>query len=185
MSKRFFSVMMDPGAFTYPVIGLLFKGAKFIPAGPGEEPIAAAIAQTRSGVPFMMSLKPGGYALGKHERPRSGAIRIAIGAKADLIPLWLQIEPGKRKITRFSGVDGESYEFSVFNNTRYFAKVLEPVTYEALPADGDREAIRALACDIEARFDAENAALKERLAAVNPSAPPPRRRGGARGGFRW
>jgi len=159
-----FSVVMDQGAFTFPVIGRLFHAAGFIPLpkSSSDETIRRAVDAVRAGVPLVMSLTEGVSTLGVESRPRTGGVRIARMAGADIRPVFTMVEPGRERHLSFRGLDGTTYPYTTFRDTLYAVSFLPPIPAAELPAGGTYEENRIVADRLRALADRE----KERFARI-------------------
>jgi 1-acyl-sn-glycerol-3-phosphate acyltransferase len=173
ISGRRFSVVMDEGAFNFPVVRRLFVSAGFIPLvkSRSAEAVDAAVRKIREGTPVVMSLTDGGSAVGREERPRTGGVRIAHLADAAIYPVFTMVEENRKRHLSFKGVNGEKYPYTTFRDTLYFVSFLPPIpasafaeseTYESYGevarqlremADREQQRIERLLVDQKARFD--------------------------------
>ncbi len=169
-----FSVVMDEGAFNFPVIRRVFSGAGFIPLEKSEskKAVDAAIAKIRAGVPVINSLTDGGSTISGEERPRTGGVRIAHLAGAAIYPIFTMVEENKKRHLSFKGVDGRTHPFTTFRDTLYFVSFLPPIpasefgpneTYESYQkmaqrlkelADREQQRYERLLIERKAEFDA-------------------------------
>jgi 1-acyl-sn-glycerol-3-phosphate acyltransferase len=187
VSKEPFAIMMDKGAFTFPIIRHILRGAGFIPLDKSDtktavEACGAALAEGR---PLLISLHDGDSTLGERGKPRTGGIRLAHLAGAKIYPIFLKVEDDRIRRLSFKGVNGTEYPYTTFKNTFYFIEFLRPVDLGSLPTAPSREeysavakALDAKAAEVEARYEAFLADNRERFA-------PLRRRGGSRFRVAW
>lgn len=142
-----FSVVMDQGAFTFPIIGSLFHAAGFIPLvkSAPEEAIRRAVDAVRAGVPLVMSLTEGSSTLGVESRPRTGGVRIARLAGADIRPVFTMVEPGRERRLSFRGLDGATYPYTTFRDTLYAVSFLPAIAAASLPSGQSYEENRIVA----------------------------------------
>lgn len=181
VAKEPFTVLMDRGAFTFPVIGHLFKLARFIPLDKdkGQEAVDNSVAAARRGEPLMVSLHDGDSTIGKWGRPRTGGIRIAHLAETTIIPVYIRLEDEKIRHLSFKGLNGQVYPYTTFRDTMYFMEFLPPVDSRVMPANSTYEDYKAFAArmdelraETDRRYDGELARIKETHGGV-------RRRGGS------
>jgi 1-acyl-sn-glycerol-3-phosphate acyltransferase len=187
VSKEPFAIMMDKGAFTFPIIRHILSGAGFIPldkadSKPAVEACAAALEEGR---PLLISLHEGDSTLGDWGKPRTGGIRLAHLAGATLYPIFLKVEDDRIRRLSFKGVNGTEYPYTTFKNTFYFIEFLKAVDLSSLPETPSYEqyfevakALDAKAEQVEARYEAFLSDNRERFA-------PLRRRGGSRFRIAW
>ena len=155
LGRNNFYVVVAGGPFAHPLVGWLFRNAGFLKLDEdnAEEVIqkAARLVQARN--PLIISLKGYGVDFGEDVRPRTGGVRIAHYGKADICPVHLMIEEGKRILKGFKNATGKNYPFTVFHDTLYFATFCEPLRYEDYAREGMRyEDYREIAYGIEATF---------------------------------
>ncbi len=187
VSKEPFVIMMDRGAFTFPVIGRILAWAGFVPLDKGDSgaAIEACQAAVAEGRPLLISLHDGDSTIGDWGRPRTGGIRIAHRAGATLYPVFLKVEEERIRRLSFKGVDGREYPYTTFRDTYYFIEILPPFDLSALPSDAGYEAYLAeaaalneLSASLEARYEAF-------LAERGREGSPARKRGGTRLRVAW
>jgi 1-acyl-sn-glycerol-3-phosphate acyltransferase len=187
VSKGPFAIMMDKGAFTFPIIRHILHGAGFIPLDKADsKPAVAACAEALGdGRPLVISLHDGDSTLGDWGKPRTGGIRLAHQAGAKLYPVFLKVEDDRIRRLSFKGVNGTEYPYTTFKNTFYFIEFLKPVDLSGLPGEPSYEqyfeaakALDAKAGELEARYETFLADNRERFA-------PLRRRGGTRYRVAW
>jgi 1-acyl-sn-glycerol-3-phosphate acyltransferase len=178
-----FIILMDRGAFTFPIIRHFLSGARFIPLD--KETSAAAVAKSveevKNSEPLLISLHDGSSTLGKWGRPRTGGIRIAHLTNATIIPVFLFVEPDRIRHLSFKGVNGVEYPYTTFRNTRFWIRFLPAVTLNNLPADASYEDYKAqadLMDDLANKMDLEYAARIKRENQDLASEPRKRQRGG-------
>lgn len=187
VSKEPFAIMMDKGAFTFPIIRHVLHGAGFIPLDKEDsKPAVAACAEAlQRGRPLLISLHEGDSTLGDWGKPRTGGIRLAHQAGATLYPIFLKVEDDRIRRLSFKGVNGTEYPYTTFKNTFYFIEFLKPFDLSSLPAVPSYEeyfevakSLDAKAEEVEARYETFLADNRERFA-------PLRRRGGSRFRVAW
>lgn len=187
VSKEPFAIMMDKGAFTFPIIRHVLHGAGFIPLDkadtkPAVEACGKALADGR---PLLISLHDGDSTLGDWGKPRTGGIRLAHLAGAKLYPIFLKVEDDQIRRLSFKGVNGAEYTYTTFKNSFYFIEFLKPFDISSLPPHPSYEdyfkvakELDAKGEDVEARYETFLADNRERFA-------PLRRRGGSRLRVAW
>jgi 1-acyl-sn-glycerol-3-phosphate acyltransferase len=187
VSREPFAIMMDKGAFNFPIIRHILKGAGFIPLDKADsKPAVEACGRAlEEGRPLLISLHEGESTLGDWGKPRTGGIRMAHLAGAELYPIFLKVEDDRIRRLSFRGVNGTEYSYTTFRNTFYFIEFLEPVDLSSLPPEpsyGDyfavATALDAKAAVVEERYEAFLADNRERFA-------PLRRKGGSRFRVAW
>jgi 1-acyl-sn-glycerol-3-phosphate acyltransferase len=181
ISKYPFCVVVASDPFASNTVQWLFGGAGFLKLDKdnGDRVIEEAAEVIREGKPLIISLKGMGTDFGEDVRPRTGGIRIARAAKADIYPVLLMIEDGKRIIRQFRK-KGESYPYSVFHNTLYFARFLEPIRYEDYAREEfGYEECKAIAFNIDSLFTREEESIREDMRARIDHYSKIKRRGGS------
>jgi 1-acyl-sn-glycerol-3-phosphate acyltransferase len=187
VSKEPFAILMDRGAFTFPIIRHVLHGAGFIPLDKDDSKpcVAACIYTVNKGKPLVISLHEGDSTLGDWGKPRTGGIRIAKATGAKLYPIFLKVEDERIRHLSFKGVNGTEYPYTTFKNTFYFIEFLKPVDLSSLPSEPSYEQLFEVAKtldqkagDVEARYEAFLADNRERFA-------PLKRRGGTRFRVAW
>jgi 1-acyl-sn-glycerol-3-phosphate acyltransferase len=187
VSKEPFAIMMDKGAFNFPIIRHVLRGAGFIPLDKADSKpaILACREALDEGRPLLISLHEGDSTLGEWGKPRTGGIRLAHLAGAKLYPIFLKVEDDRIRRLSFKGVNGTEYPYTTFRNTFYFIEFLKPVDLSSIPSDACYEdyfeiakAMDEKAGEVEGRYEAFLADNRERFA-------PLRRRGGSRFRVAW
>jgi 1-acyl-sn-glycerol-3-phosphate acyltransferase len=187
LSKEPFAILMDKGAFHFPIIGHILKAAGFVPLDKdnSKASVQACIDKVNGGVPLLISLHEGDSTLGEWGRPRTGGVRIAHLTGAAIYPIFLKVEEEHIRHLSFKGTNGVEYPYTTFRNTFYFVEFLKPVDLSSLPAEATYEDYFAVAKglnekleSVEARYDTFLSDNRERFA-------PLRRRGGARYRVAW
>lgn len=187
VSKEPFAIMMDKGAFNFPVIRHILRGAGFIPLDKSDsKPAVEACGKAlEAGRPLLISLHDGDSTQGLRNKPRTGGIRLAHLAGAKLYPIFLKVEEDRIRRLSFKGVNGTEYPYSTFKDTFYFIEFLRPVDLGALPGEPSYEdyfevakALNEKATEVEGRYEAFLSDNRERFA-------PLRRRGGSRFRVAW
>jgi 1-acyl-sn-glycerol-3-phosphate acyltransferase len=187
VSKEPFVVMMDSGAFNFPVIRHVLYWAGFVPldkedSAPAVESCTAAV---REGRPLVISLHDGDSTLGDWGRPRTGGIRIAHRTGARIYPIFLKVEEDRIRHLRFKGVNGTEYPYTTFKDTLYFIEFLPPVDLSSLPADSGYAEYRKVADEMDCLADSVEARYEAFLAENRARFAPMRRRGGTRFRIAW
>ncbi len=187
VSKEPFAIMMDKGAFNFPIIRHILHGAGFIPLDKSDSKpaVEACTKALEDGRPLLISLHDGDSTLGERGKPRTGGIRLAHLAGAKLYPIFLKVEDDRIRRLSFRGVNGTEYRYTTFRNTFYFIEFLKPVDLSSLPPEPGREgyfevaeALDAKAESVEERYEAYLSDNRERFA-------PLRRKGGSRFRVAW
>ena len=187
VSKEPFAIMMDKGAFNFPVIRHILRGAGFIPLDKADsKPAVEACGQAlKNGRPLLISLHDGDSTQGEHNKPRTGGIRLAHLAGAKLYPIFLKVEDDRIRRLSFKGVNGTEYPYTTFKDTLYFIEFLKPVDLSSIPTEACYEdyfevakAMDKKAEEVEGRYETLLEENRERFA-------PLRRRGGSRFRVAW
>jgi 1-acyl-sn-glycerol-3-phosphate acyltransferase len=180
-ARNNFSAVVAAGPFTHPLVNWLFRNAGFIKLEQGktEEMISQATAVVAAGSPLLVALKRYGEEAGDEARPRTGGIRIAYQARADLYPVHLMIEEGKMITKGFKDRSGAINPFTVFHDTLYFATFCRPLRYSDYAREGmGYEDFQAVANSVEATFNETGRRIQAELKAGRYDGLP--RRGGVR-----
>jgi 1-acyl-sn-glycerol-3-phosphate acyltransferase len=124
--------LIDSNAYTIPFLGLLLRGAGFIKfaKGKGREALEKAQKYIEEKKPFVQTLRTGEAIVGEKSRPRIGGIVLAHASKANLYPLFVMIEEGKKVLKYFRGIDLKKYPYTFFHETLYFIRFGKPIRYE-------------------------------------------------------
>jgi len=151
ISKRPFVIMMDKGAFTFPVIGHVLRRAGFVPLDKDNSAAAfdACVGAVLEGNPLVISLHEGDSTIGKFGPPRTGGLRIAHRTGAAIYPIYLKVEDAKIRHLSFKGINGATYPYTTFRNAIYCIEFLKPVTLESLPAEPCHADFRRLADELD------------------------------------
>ena len=181
LGRNNYYVIVDKGPFAHPLVNWLFNRSGFLKLdGSNADGVigqAQQIAADRK--PLIISLYGYGVDFGEKVRPRTGGIRIAHGAGADIYPVHLMIEEGKRIMKDFRNHRGESYPFSVFHDTLYFATICPPLRFEEWSRPQmSYEDYTKVAQQLEATFLANEARINAGLRAGTWDGVP--RKGGTR-----
>jgi len=166
ISKRNFHVVVAEGPFSHPIVGWLFPRAGFpmLRADNSEQAIQEALRLMGSGAPLIYSLKGYGVDFGERVRPRTGGIRIAAMAGADLYPVHLMIEPGKMLFRWYRDRNGGVFPYTIFWNTLYFVTFCEPIRCEQYAGEGmGYEEHRGIASRIDGVFSETQSRLEAEL----------------------
>ncbi len=178
ISKHPFIVLVDRGAFTFPVIRHILNWAGFVPLDKDSSTVAfeSCVRELSEGNPLLVSLHDGDSTLGDWGRPRTGGIRIAHKAGATIYPVFLKVEEDRVRHLRFKGTNGTEYPYTTFKDTLYFIEFLPPDRMEDLPADAGYEDYRvvanrmdALANAVEKRYEAFLGRASARFAGLKRS----------------
>jgi 1-acyl-sn-glycerol-3-phosphate acyltransferase len=180
IGRNNYYVIVDKGPFAHPLVSWLFNRSGFLKleGSNADDVIARSAEVAAEGKPLIVSLFGYGVDFGEKVRPRTGGIRIAHAAGADIFPIHLMIEEGKRLMKAFRNHRGESFPFSVFHETLYFATFLPPLRHEDWAREGmSYDDYTAVAAGLEQQFLEQEAAITAELRAGRWDGVP--RRGGA------
>jgi len=186
-SKEPFAILMDQGAFNFPVIRHILKGAGFIPLDKedSQKAVDASIATVNSGRPLLISLHDGDSTLGEWGRPRTGGVRIAHLTGAKLYPIFLKVEEERIRRLSFKGVNGTEYPYTTFKNSFYFIEFLKPFDLSSLPAEPSHEDYFEVARTLDAKAESVEARYENFLSDNRERFAPLRRKGGTRFRVAW
>jgi 1-acyl-sn-glycerol-3-phosphate acyltransferase len=187
ISKEPFVVMMDRGAFTFPVIRHILSGAGFVPLDKDDSKPAfdACLEAANEGRPVLISLHGGDSTLGDWGRPRTGGIRLAHLAGAKLYPIFLKVENDRIRYLKFTGVNGREYPYTTFKDSFYFIEFLPPVDLSSLPEDANYEDYFAAAKSMDAVRERVEKVYEAYLEENRERFAPIRRRGGTKLRIAW
>jgi 1-acyl-sn-glycerol-3-phosphate acyltransferase len=187
VSKEPFAILMDRGAFTFPIIRHILHGAGFIPLDKDDSKpcVAACIDTVNKGKPLLISLHEGDSTIGDWGKPRTGGIRIAHATGAKLFPIFLKVEDERIKHLSFKGVNGTEYPYTTFKNTFYFIEFLKPVDLSGLPPEPSRDDFFEVAKALDEKAEAVEARYESFLADNRERFAPLKRRGGTRFRVAW
>jgi 1-acyl-sn-glycerol-3-phosphate acyltransferase len=167
IAKDPFCVVVAEGPFAHPLVNWLFTNAGFLKLGASnsDQVISQACSRIQEKTPLIYSLKGWGVDFGEDVRPRTGGIRIGHRAQADICPVHLMIEPGKRIHKQFKDFNGNQHPFTVFHDTLYFVTFLPPLRYPDYTRDQmDYEDYRTIAFSIEDAFTGSQGRIEGDLA---------------------
>lgn len=186
-SKEPFAILMDKGAFAFPVVRRFLKGAGFIPLDKANSKgaVQKCIDTVNSGRPLLISLHDGDSTLGEWGRPRTGGIRIAHLTGATVYPIFLKVEDDKIRRLSFKGVNGIEYSYTTFRNSFYFIEFLKPVDLSGLPSEPSYEDYSEVAKALDEKAEAVEARYETFLSTNRERFAPLRRRGGTRFRVAW
>jgi len=171
-AKRNLYFIIAEGPFVHPIVGHIFKGAGFIKLyyDRPRQAIREAKELIERGKPLMCSMYGYGVDFGEEVRPETGAIRIAHYAEADIVPLHVMIEEGKRSFKYYKDSKGDIYPYTVFSDTLYFLTICEPVRYQDYAKGLDTLSIKkrnavynTMAVEFDAKFKEMDKNLKKEL----------------------
>lgn len=187
LSKEPFAILMDKGAFHFPIIGHILKGAGFVPLDKDDSKasVQKCIDKVNRGVPLLISLHEGDSTLGERGRPRTGGIRIAHLTGAKLYPIFLKVEDERIRHLSFKGTNGVEYPYTTFRNTFYFVEFLKPIDLSGLPEDASYEDYFGVAKELDTKLESVEERYDTFLADNRERFAPLRRRGGARFKVAW
>jgi len=182
-----FSVVMDEGAFHFPVIGRLFHAAGFIPLVKSDSgaAIRRAVDTIHAGMPVVMSLTDGGSAIGVESRPRTGGVRIANLAGADIYPVFTMVEKDRLRHRSFRGRNGETYSYTTFRDTFYIVSFLPPIPASSFAEHETYESYRQVAEGLKELSDREQERFSRMMREDAGELAGLRRRGGSDRRVRW
>lgn len=131
ISKNNFYVVVYKDPFDHPIAGWLFRKVDFPKLDPGksEQMIRESCRLIEANNPLIYSLKGYGVDFGEDVKPRTGGIRIAHRAEADIYPVHLMIEPDKMIFKYFKDRKGGVYPYTIFKDTLYFVTFYKPLRY--------------------------------------------------------
>lgn len=167
IARNNFYVVVYKDPFKHPIAGWLFRNIGFpkLEDDNADQMIEESYRLIRENCPLVYSLKGYGVDFGQDVKPRTGGIRIAHGAEADIYPVYLMIEPNKMFFKYFKNRKGEVYPYTVFKDTLYFATFCKPLRYERYGRENmGYEEFRKIAYRIEAEFQAIQERLEQELA---------------------
>jgi 1-acyl-sn-glycerol-3-phosphate acyltransferase len=168
ISKRSFYVVVAEGPFAHPIVGWLFRNTGFpmLKSDNSDEVFQESLRLMDTGAPLIYSLKGYGVDFGEDVRPRTGGIRLAHLAGADIYPVHLMIEQGKMIFKWYRDRKGGVYPYTIFWNTLYFATFCEPILYADYAREGmSYEDYRDIAFRIDDVFNQTQGRLEEDLKA--------------------
>jgi len=179
--NRFYVVVyQDP--FKHPIAGWIFRNVGFpkLEPGKGESMIEESCRLIRDNHPLVYSLKGYGVDFGEDVKPRTGGIRIAHHAKADIYPIHLMIEPNRMIFKYYKDRKGGVFPYTIFKKTLYFVTFGTPLRYEEY-ARGQMsyEDYQAVAYRIEEDFQKTQQRLEGELEAKAETFAKMSKRGGA------
>jgi 1-acyl-sn-glycerol-3-phosphate acyltransferase len=166
LSKRNFYVVVAEGPFAHPLVGWLFRNTGFpmLKSDNSEQVIQESLRLMHSGAPLIYSLKGYGVDFGEDVRPRTGGIRIAHRAEADIYPVHLMIEKGRMIFKYYRDRKGVVYPYTIFWNTLYFATFCEPLRFSDYAKPGMLyEDYQRIAFQINDLFNRTQAGLERDL----------------------
>lgn len=189
LSAHRFGMVLDREAFTVPVVGRLLTGAGFVALDKrvSEDAVQRAVATVKGGTPLLVSLTEGHTAIGRpgFERPRSGGVRIAHLAGADIFPVFVMIEEGRRRMRSFRGKGGDREVFTTFRDTLYLVSFLPPIPASSFQPEETLASYRAVAENLQKQSDRERERLTRMLADEHERYDGMRRRGGSGARVNW
>lgn len=131
ISKKNFYIVVADDPFAHPVVSWLFTNSGFfhLTKETSDKVIEDTSKCVKDGKPIIYSLYGAGVDLGESVPPRTGGIRAAHLAGADICPIHLMLEEGKSVFKYYNKSKTESYPYTVFNNALYFASFLPTIRY--------------------------------------------------------
>ena len=187
VSKEPFAILMDKGAFKFPFIRHILRGAGFIPLDKDDtqSAVAACTDTVDKGRPLLISLHDGDSTLGEWGKPRTGGIRIAHRTGAKLYPIFLKVEDDRIRRLSFKGINGTEYPYTTFKNSFYFIEFLKPIDLSSLPSEPSREEFFEVAKSLDEKAEQVEARYETFLADNRERFAPLKRRGGSRFRVAW
>lgn len=155
ISKKHFYIVVADGPFQHPLVSWIFGNAGFfkLTKENSKQVIDDTCRLVRAGHPAIFSLKGYGVDFGEDVRPRTGGVRTAHLAGADICPIHLRIEDGKRIFKYYKKSEEESYPYTVFHDTLYHVTFLPTLKYEDYAKDSmTYEEYTEIAYSIESSF---------------------------------
>jgi 1-acyl-sn-glycerol-3-phosphate acyltransferase len=166
IARNSFYVVVYKDPFKHPIAGWLFRNIGFpkLDSENADQMIEESSRLIRQNHPLVYSLKGYGVDFGEDVKPRTGGIRIAYGAQADIYPIHLMIEPNNMIFKYYKNRKGEVFPYTIFKDTLYFATFCKPLRYEDYAKDTmDYEAFRKIAYQIESEFQRIQGHLEQEL----------------------
>jgi len=187
VSKEPFVILMDGGAFTFPIIRHFLHGAGFVPLNKDDSKPAfeSCVQAIEGGKPLLISLHAGDSTIGDWGKPRTGGLRIARRTGAKVYPIFLKVEDDRIRHLKFKGVNGAEYPYTTFKDTFYFIEFLKPVDLSHLAVDAPYEDYFKAAQDLDAELERVEAKYEAFLSENRERFAPLRRRGGTRFRVAW
>ena len=183
IARNNFYVVVYKDPFNHPLAGWLFRNIGFpkLDSDNSDQMIEESCRLIRENHPLVYSLKGYGVDFGHDVKPRTGGIRIAHRAQADIYPVHLMIEPNKMIFKYYTNRKAEVYPYTIFKDTLYFATFCEPLRYpEYTRQNMDYEDFRKIAYQIESGFQKTQKRLEKELAnRPDPQQFGKRKRGGS------
>jgi 1-acyl-sn-glycerol-3-phosphate acyltransferase len=183
VAKNNFYVVVYKDPFNHPIAGWLFRNIGFpkLESDNADQMIEESCRLIRENHAIVYSLKGYGVDFGQDVKPRTGGIRIAHCAQADIYPVHLMIEPNKLMFKYYTNRKGEVYPYTVFKDTLYFVSFCKPLRYtEYARTNMDYEAFREVSYAIESEFQETQKRIEQELPAhLDVYADGRRKRGGS------
>ena len=132
IAKKNFYIVVADDPFAHPLVSWLFTNAGFfqLTKETSQQVIEETGRYVKEGKPLIYSLYGAGVDFGEEVPARTGGIRAAHLAGADICPIHLMLEDGKRTFKYYNKSENESYPYTVFNNALYYATFLPPIRYD-------------------------------------------------------
>jgi 1-acyl-sn-glycerol-3-phosphate acyltransferase len=155
LSKEPFTILMDEGAFTVPIVGRILRRAGFIPLVKSDSKagVQACVDAVNEGDPLFVSLHDGLMTIGQEGRPRTGGLRIAHMTGATIYPIFVKAEEDRIHRLSIKGADGSDNPFSTFRNSLYFIDFLPPFDLSSLPKDATYEDFFKVALSLDEKAE--------------------------------
>lgn len=131
-AKHTLFFIIAEGPFVHPLVGRIFDGAGFVKLNYDRprQAIQESVELVSSGKTMLCSMYGYGVDFGEDVPPETGAIRIAHQAQADIVPVLLMIEEGKRIFKWYRDSNGDLYPYTYFKDSFFFLSFTEPMRYE-------------------------------------------------------
>jgi 1-acyl-sn-glycerol-3-phosphate acyltransferase len=182
IAKNSFHVVVYQDPFNHPIAGWIFRNIGFPKLEPekSDRMIEEACGIIESHRPLIYSLKGYGVDFGEDVKPRTGGIRIAHRARADIYPVHLMIEPGKMIFKYYKDRKGGVFPYTIFKDTLYFVTFCKPLRHEEYArAEMGYEEFQDIAYRIEGEFQSIQKRLERELEKKQASYNGRRKRGGS------
>lgn len=166
ISKKNFYIAVADDPFAHPLLSWLFSRSGFLRLrkNNSHQVIDETIKVVQERHPMIYSLYGIGIGLGKIVPARTGGIRAAKLAGADICPIHLSLEEGKRILKNYNKSKKQSYPYAVFHNALYFATFLPPIRYENYSKeDMTYEDYKEIAFSLEDSFKESEKLIKESI----------------------
>ena len=184
ISRRNFYIVVAEGPFAHPLVSWIFHHSGFfqLTKGNSQKVIEETGRLVENGNPLIYSLKGYGVDFGEDVRPRTGGIRAAHLAQADICPIQLMLENDEKRIFKYYNKSKtESYPYTVFHNTLYFVTFLPSLRYEDYAKENmTYEDYKKIAFSIEDSFTKSQDEIRQRMKADSEFYKKIKRKGGSK-----